>query len=826
MTDRRSQDPTNFYDLDGPPALPVAEGPDDMPATPAWEGFKAGWRVAKDDWMGESENQVISSYSPIIAALEAETGKDTTYYVWVGRNTGGVNEQAVFADIAKVRARNPGFLPDVPDTVDAWRAVVMERTKKRRADDLGKLDRTQGWGTVAGYAGGFAAAAADPVNLATLPVGGGGSTVARRILSEAVTNMGVEALQQPMIGAERAQRGETLTLGEAATNVGVAGLAGGLLQAGAVEPLSALAKRRLGARATETERAAINIVERDEQIDATSPFKPGPATEVHQQRMAEAEQVLNGERPPRAEPRVSPELSRQAVKDRIRSAESSGDDTAKNPRSTAYGRYQFTASTWVRYYKRRFGDGGLTDAQIAAKRRDPALNEQLMDDLLADNERALASIGARSTPGNLYLAHFAGSGGAKAILKAAPDTPIERLMTRRAIAANPFLKGMTADDVVRWAHRKVGGNPDGPTLKREQFASDEEWTAAQRAVDAAEDDLARAQRDAGDFAEDMTLRGNTEPEPRGNDWMPDGDGVEMVRLYRGEPVAAEGGVSKVGETPKTTKAASDGLRTYTPDEAVARAAAGEGGAVYAVDVPASVVNDLAPGTRLKGAERRMKRELADTMERRVEAKPSPTVKSDVVDDWIISRQMIPETGRPGYRVEQADDGSFATVVLRGHDGRARAGLLVPTQPEALENFGGLISYVSPDIRRKGVATRLYNLARDAGLPVAELSGRGDLTPEGAAFVSAWRERAAPLRVEGAERFDDGVHGEGARSTAQSLEHDLRMAAAKDPDAMVRLEDGGEDRNIRLIDMLDELDDDDAAILAARACMTPKRGGTA
>src|SRR3546814_784828 len=125
-------------------------------------------------------------------------------------------------------------------------------------------------------------------------------------------------------------------------------------------------------------------------------------------RMDDAARRLNDPEAPPVEPAPAVD-PREVVKAQIRQVESSGDDNAVpiDPNtgkllSSAYGRYQFTEGTWKRYYVRRFGRGELSDTQIAARRSDSALQDQLMDDMLADNSRMLARIGARETPGNLY----------------------------------------------------------------------------------------------------------------------------------------------------------------------------------------------------------------------------------------------------------------------------------------------------------------------------------------------------------------------------------------------------------------------------------------
>jgi len=234
------------------------------------------------------------------------------------------------------------------------------------------------------------------------------------------------------------------------------------------------------------ERAAVAVIERNAEVRESSPFAADHAGDAeHLRRLSVALDALTDDMPPplsarlRAEaalpPGPLPEASiprsvssrgtsaaREQLKARIRRAESGGDDAARNPRSSATGRYQFVDRTWLRLYRRRYASQGLSDGEVLALRRDPRLQEQLMDDLTAHNGAVLRRHGHEESAGNLYLLHFAGDGGGVALLRAAPDTPAGRVLGAAAIAANPHLRGRTAADVIAWAHRAVGGDAPAP----------------------------------------------------------------------------------------------------------------------------------------------------------------------------------------------------------------------------------------------------------------------------------------------------------------------------------------------------------------------------
>ena len=146
--------------------------------------------------------------------------------------------------------------------------------------------------------------------------------------------------------------------------------------------------------------------------------------------------------------------------DSVIGAESGGNLTAKNPRSSAYGPGQFINSTFLSLIQKHRPDlaQSMSQDQLLALRADPNISKQMVDAYGQDNGQRLSQAGVPDTPSTRYLAHFAGPAGAIAALKADPSAPVEQVLGQQAIAANPFLQGKTAADLVAFAGRKVGGD--------------------------------------------------------------------------------------------------------------------------------------------------------------------------------------------------------------------------------------------------------------------------------------------------------------------------------------------------------------------------------
>lgn len=147
-----------------------------------------------------------------------------------------------------------------------------------------------------------------------------------------------------------------------------------------------------------------------------------------------------------------------AVVDRIIGVESGGNATAKNPKSSASGLGQFTDGTWLATVRQHRPDlAGMSDSAVLKLKTDPHLGREMTTRLTEDNARGLASAGAPITPGNLYLAHFAGIGGARAVLNASDAQSLDNVLGKAAVKANPFLAGKNVGWLKAWADRKMGG---------------------------------------------------------------------------------------------------------------------------------------------------------------------------------------------------------------------------------------------------------------------------------------------------------------------------------------------------------------------------------
>jgi hypothetical protein len=144
----------------------------------------------------------------------------------------------------------------------------------------------------------------------------------------------------------------------------------------------------------------------------------------------------------------------------------SAEGTGKNPDSSADGHFQFTKGTWLEYAPRVRDTAGMSNAQILALRHDLPTATAAERLFRADNARYLRDRGLEDTPGNLSLAHFLGKADAAKVLRAAPDTPIERLVDPASLRANrKVLEGKSASEVIAWAHKRIGAAVDMPVAR-------------------------------------------------------------------------------------------------------------------------------------------------------------------------------------------------------------------------------------------------------------------------------------------------------------------------------------------------------------------------
>lgn len=158
---------------------------------------------------------------------------------------------------------------------------------------------------------------------------------------------------------------------------------------------------------------------------------------------------------------VKAELTMERFLDRLMQAESGGRAYAKNPRSTALGPFQFIASTWLQVVRKSFAEETepLRADQILELRTDRLFSRRAAEVYTEQNAAHLVAQGHKATFPNLRLAFLVGPGAAVRVLAAKPETPAAHLLGATVIGANPFMAGMTAEDLIARCARDVTAHP-------------------------------------------------------------------------------------------------------------------------------------------------------------------------------------------------------------------------------------------------------------------------------------------------------------------------------------------------------------------------------
>jgi hypothetical protein len=666
----------------------------------------------------------------------------------------------------------------------------------------------------------------------------------------------------------------------------------GTLEDGELVALS----RQIGAQGDPNVAAAATAIERQADIDAGNPYIAGSGDTYADRLSLALEDVLRSTDVPdyaaaasraMSEPGrtvdnaagVSSSLSGpggpvdpNALKAAIRGPESGGNDGAVNRMgSTASGRYQFVEGTFKSYYRKVYGGGAAAaDAAWKNQRFDVAVQERLMDALIADNAAALGRMGVQTTTGNMYVMHVLGSGDGPKLLRARPDTPVSEILSARVIRGNPTYFGgnKSASEAIAAMHRVVGGRAASVPAGRGGMGADADGIG----------DAALLRDEAMRLREQATAMADS----RGQYGMifsrafdPEQIGVDAARFQFKPGADSEGILPTLKDAERWDPVAAGRVLLWEDDAGRVFVADGHQRVALARRLrgadPASDVRvdgDLlraADGwdqdsVRVWGALKNVAEGSADIADA---AKLMPGLSPDDIADLLpkqdIDARALARLGDDafGLVIDGAVDPAHAAKVARAtHDPGEQltlVDLLRRAQPRSRQEAEDIVDRAlragfdeqgairnGEDIIRQAQVARSGDDASGAGATggggraIGERSSGGDArasagySREPDPLDGAWPDRreidnpAAPFDIEAGRLFDT-TDSEGPKLQAASLAHDARAAlraAADDADQPRFLVDLGDGAPVErtIAELMDIFDADQRALTAAQACL--------
>lgn len=858
-----------------------------LPATTFGENFSASveeMEIAGN--VGARERSFGEGYRPILQALtdageqwDGTVGGERGYassgrhhylnpYEGPGLGFNGVPDRnrmrdMIFERVRERRRRDPNFLPGVPDSADAFEAQVTARNAQRLQELRSVQSRATGFGQIGGFLGGMAGSLQDPVNIATLPIGGSARTVVGSIARVTVEQALLEAVMQPMVARNYQALGEDYGPGDEIRSVLFSGLAaGGFHAAGhaagraydailshVFNALPEHVQRRWAGAATIDQvpltdilratvppeawtpdlRSAVHVMDRETEIADASPFERTAAgDQAHADGLTEALHRLTdtarsldtaiprgtaGEAQafrPAPEATVSSPTAATDFKARVRRRESGGNDRAQNsqPGATASGRYQFTHGTFTSLHRQVFG-GNMSAEERWSQRFDANVQERLMDAAISSYTRVLQRGGQAVTPGNLYLSHFFGPDDAVSILRH-PDTPLADILrathgehyVNEVFRLNPNLRrDMRGADAAALTNRAMGGRAPERMAEGETASSP----------------VANGSGDALDLEAQLAMRDSAEPIPEGHAVIAPTDAPPVLRRDLFDSSAEWERAQALVDNPASARPDAPAIASRGADGATSsdvqpyfRQLQTDIAELQAGRLPQWIEDrttqiartrpDQAEGARAS-MQAGLQKELPAMQARQEALRALP---EDVANRMEAANVLVGDDGAlRGYYVRDHSGNSLIWDPATGQGEYRRANLRRETPSRTKE--------MDPE----DFAAEARRMLPEAASPAASRASHVDPLRSRLATSTA---SAALTERPALKRFDDPA-GDASRATADSIHHDLKAAIAENPALAAQkflVDEAGEEMTLDAI--LSELDGDRAAAAALRGCL--------